>query len=415
MQLPPISYDAAFARNPTTSASQPSPVEIAPSVTAANPFTDPSSVRQSGRWYPVVSPYGALNSYVTAPTPNLSHPMHQSNTGAQSTQQDFNANAPPPPGEGRPPQPEYVYTPWRPVKPSSGTWNPEGLPASTPIATDPKRQNPSPGSAGAESKPPSLSDDERNNISDRISDVIRGTNGAFASFDSARTAWETGRYEDTFYDAYRGVSNSMRALRGVFVLAGVEADQEGNKELAKSLKDTAENINKIRRWLDGLLYPLSGFRDVAGTFTSPSSTGLEKATSVADYLNVSGQFFGLAIPKLDYRDGDTTLKQFGYALTSFLAGIYGARNAFLGYGYAADALDEEDYATSAQKAIGATQDLVENSQYLVDFMADTLKSRGYKNLGETMKRFSTNLLDIGTAVYLAQTLINGLTTSTASR
>lgn len=242
----------------------------------------------------------------------------------------------------------------------------------------------------------------------RLNDLINGTHAAYTGFSSASTAWNDGRYMDALYDGYEGVSGTMRALRGALGLASESARRSGNQAQANSLKEAAQYTNSARRMLDGLLNPLSGLRNVAKTLTAPSSTREQKLRSIADYFDAMGQTTGLAITQLDRRTGDTLLKQFGYAMFALSDANYTVRRTITGYRQTIDALGGNP-KDAVRSAIETTNSLIDGTQDVTEYLADTLSSAGLKNQAERMYAISANLLKLrnlsnGIAIAWDQTL-----------
>jgi hypothetical protein len=253
-------------------------------------------------------------------------------------------------------------------------------------------------------KPPNWSD--INDSRDRVNDIISGIDSARANFKSTYTAFDDGRYIDTFYNGYQGISGTMRALRGLFYVAGDGLENLGYKHDAKLLKDVAGRINSARRYLDGVLTPISGLRDIADVFTDPSSTRRQKLSTIADYFGGVGQTTGLAIIKLDHRDGDTLLQQFGYAMFVLAETGYAAHQVIAGYSQAIDALGKRDLTTAGKAAINATVNLIEGPQIVANYIADVFNLLGMKMHADQMYALSARMLTAENAVKSVALVLN---------
>jgi hypothetical protein len=256
------------------------------------------------------------------------------------------------------------------------------------------------------SKDPSWSDtnDER----DRLNDIISGGDSTRANFQSAYKAWDEGRYIDTFFDGYQGISGTMRTLRGAFALISVTLEKAGRQRDAAFFKSAAANINTARRALDLVLSPVSSFRDVATALTDPSSTREQKLSSIANYFGGVGQTIGLAILQLDRRTGDTLLKEFGYAMFTLSETGYAANQVITGYSQAVDALNKGDLSTAGKAVLGATINLVEGPQIVANYIADVLQSLGMKEQAEQMYQVSARLLYAENAIKTVAAVLNPL-------
>lgn len=227
----------------------------------------------------------------------------------------------------------------------------------------------------------------------RLNDLLNGTSTAYTSFSSASTAWNDGRHIDALHDGYQGISGAMQALHGALVLASESARRNGHQAQATSLKEAAQYTNSAHRMLDSLLNPLSGFRDVAKAISDPSRTREQKLRAIADYFETMGQTMGLAIMQLDRRTGDTLLKQFGYAMFALADANHTLRQTITGYRQAVDALGS-DPKTAVKATVETTNNLINGTQDLTEYLADTLNSAGLKNQAEEMFRISAELMNI---------------------
>lgn len=289
-----------------------------------------------------------------------------------------------------PPAPAGV-TPSNPFANASGNTPPAITPFGDARYSKTKRQD-------APQKQQAQTWSDINYRNERINDIINGSNGARASLASAYDEWKNGKYSDAMFDFYQGISSSMRGLRGAFGFGGVLAEQMGQKNLAKSWKETASNIDSARRVLNLVASPLSGFRSLAQTLSDPSSTNETKLLGIADYMDGLAQGTGLAILRMDRGKGNNLLGYFGYALFTGAAANQGLRQAIKGYQDAVRMLRTNPKA-AAMAAMTATQSLVTGAQAIFEYLADAFDKVGMENEAGVLKRQAAGLRNVADTMY----------------
>ena len=308
----------------------------------------------------------------------------------------------------RAPQSYPPITPSHPFARPSNVANPARAELPRPSYPYVRYQGNVPGSTKPQSTPQRPNWSDINDRRDRLNDIISGTDSARANFTNAFQAWNDGRYTDVFYDGYQGISGTMRALRGGFALAAEGFKKMGYSSDAEFSKNAAAYIITARRALDAVLSPVSSFRDIANVFGDPSSTRQQKLNSIVNYFGGVGQFTGLAILQLDQRAGDTLLKQFGYAMFSLSEAGYATNQIITGYSQAIDALNDGDFKTAGNAALGATINLIEGPQIIANYIADIFHSLGMEKHADKMYEVSARLLNAENTVKFLAAVLNPL-------